>query len=277
MTKSELIAELASANPHLLSRDVELIVSTIFDEITGRPGPRHPRRAARLWRLHGEAARTPAPDVTRAPARRSRSTRKPCRSSRQVKSCESGWIAAASPCTRRPAPNACSRSVMRILLAAPVLLILVIFALSNRQVVQLGLWPTDIMVDAPLSITVLVAAGLFFIGGALMTWGQQRGHARPRAAGGAHGAAARGRGASVEVAAPDRRWLRYGIAAAGRIMAGLIVALDTANTDQAAAWARDAGAALRVAEAGARVFPGAGAGGRPFGNSPANFSGFEAA
>ena len=60
---------------------------------------------------------------------------------------------------------------MRILLAAPVLLVLVIFALSNRQVVQLGLWPTDIMVDAPLSITVLVAAGLFFIGGAFMTWG----------------------------------------------------------------------------------------------------------
>ena len=34
MTKSELIAELASANPHLTSRDVELIVSTIFDEVT---------------------------------------------------------------------------------------------------------------------------------------------------------------------------------------------------------------------------------------------------
>ncbi len=34
MTKSELIAELASANPHLLSRDIELIVSTVFDEIT---------------------------------------------------------------------------------------------------------------------------------------------------------------------------------------------------------------------------------------------------
>lgn len=34
MTKSELIAELASANPHLLSRDMELIVATIFDEIT---------------------------------------------------------------------------------------------------------------------------------------------------------------------------------------------------------------------------------------------------
>ena len=34
MTKSELIAELASANPHLLSRDIELIVSTVFEEIT---------------------------------------------------------------------------------------------------------------------------------------------------------------------------------------------------------------------------------------------------
>ena len=34
MTRSELIAELASANPHLTSRDVELIVSTIFDEVT---------------------------------------------------------------------------------------------------------------------------------------------------------------------------------------------------------------------------------------------------
>ena len=34
MTKSELIADLAEANPHLLGRVVELIVSTIFDEIT---------------------------------------------------------------------------------------------------------------------------------------------------------------------------------------------------------------------------------------------------
>lgn len=34
MTRSELIAELTSANPHLLSRDMELIVGTIFDQIT---------------------------------------------------------------------------------------------------------------------------------------------------------------------------------------------------------------------------------------------------
>ena len=34
MTKSELIAELALANPHLTGRDVELIVATIFDQIS---------------------------------------------------------------------------------------------------------------------------------------------------------------------------------------------------------------------------------------------------
>ena len=34
MTKSELIAELANANPHLRGSDVELIVSTIFEQIT---------------------------------------------------------------------------------------------------------------------------------------------------------------------------------------------------------------------------------------------------
>lgn len=34
MTKSELVADLSAANPHLLGRDVELIVGTIFNEIT---------------------------------------------------------------------------------------------------------------------------------------------------------------------------------------------------------------------------------------------------
>ena len=35
MTKSELIVRLAEKNPHLYYRDVERIVSTIFDEIAG--------------------------------------------------------------------------------------------------------------------------------------------------------------------------------------------------------------------------------------------------
>ena len=34
MIKSELIARLAAANPHLYQRDIEKIVATIFDEIS---------------------------------------------------------------------------------------------------------------------------------------------------------------------------------------------------------------------------------------------------
>jgi integration host factor subunit beta len=34
MTKSELIADLSAANPHLRAQDVELIVATIFSQIT---------------------------------------------------------------------------------------------------------------------------------------------------------------------------------------------------------------------------------------------------
>lgn len=35
MTRSELVATLAAKNPHLMHRDIELIVATVFDEITG--------------------------------------------------------------------------------------------------------------------------------------------------------------------------------------------------------------------------------------------------
>jgi len=35
MTRSELIAELARRNPHLMQRDVEAIITTVFDEIVG--------------------------------------------------------------------------------------------------------------------------------------------------------------------------------------------------------------------------------------------------
>jgi integration host factor subunit beta len=34
MTRSELIAELARRNPHLMQRHIEAIVATVFDEIT---------------------------------------------------------------------------------------------------------------------------------------------------------------------------------------------------------------------------------------------------
>lgn len=60
---------------------------------------------------------------------------------------------------------------MKLLLAFPILVILVAFALTNQQVVRVGLWPTDILVDLPLSVLVLLGAGLFFLAGAFVTWG----------------------------------------------------------------------------------------------------------
>jgi integration host factor subunit beta len=35
LTRSDLIAELAASSPHLRRADIELIVTTIFDQITG--------------------------------------------------------------------------------------------------------------------------------------------------------------------------------------------------------------------------------------------------
>ena len=61
---------------------------------------------------------------------------------------------------------------MRVLLAAPLLFILVLFALSNKQAVELGLWPTDVQIELPVSLAVLGIAGLFFLFGALVAWSE---------------------------------------------------------------------------------------------------------
>ena len=68
--------------------------------------------------------------------------------------------------------------MLRLIFLAPFLLILVVFALSNTASTSLGFWPTDLAVVAPLSVAVLVAAGLFFLLGALVTWFGTLGQAR---------------------------------------------------------------------------------------------------
>jgi uncharacterized integral membrane protein len=60
--------------------------------------------------------------------------------------------------------------MFRALIFAPLLFVLVLFTLSNPQVVHLGLWPTDIVVDLPLSITVLLAMAVAFVLGACLLW-----------------------------------------------------------------------------------------------------------
>lgn len=61
--------------------------------------------------------------------------------------------------------------MVRLLIAAPFLLLLVLFALSNRAPVALGLWPTDLAWQVPLSLAVLGGMAVAFILGALFTWG----------------------------------------------------------------------------------------------------------
>ncbi len=60
--------------------------------------------------------------------------------------------------------------MLRILIALPLLLLLVLFALSNTQTVRMGLWPTDLSLDIPLAIAVLAAMGAAFLIGALLLW-----------------------------------------------------------------------------------------------------------
>ncbi len=60
--------------------------------------------------------------------------------------------------------------MLRVLLMIPFLLVLIAFAISNPQPVTLALWPTDVTLEAPLSISVLVIAGVFFFLGALVVW-----------------------------------------------------------------------------------------------------------
>lgn len=59
---------------------------------------------------------------------------------------------------------------MRLLLAAPFLIVLVLFALSNRQPVTLGFWPTDFGLVVPLSAAVLAVAAAAFLVGAVVVW-----------------------------------------------------------------------------------------------------------
>ena len=58
--------------------------------------------------------------------------------------------------------------MLGLIFAAPFLLLLVVFALSNRSTVQIGLWPTDLSLVVPLSLAVLGAGAIFFVLGAFV-------------------------------------------------------------------------------------------------------------
>jgi uncharacterized integral membrane protein len=67
---------------------------------------------------------------------------------------------------------------MRFLVALPLLLLLVLFALSNPQPVYVGIWPTGYGLETPLSAAMLVGMGIAFLLGALLVWVSELGQRR---------------------------------------------------------------------------------------------------
>ena len=71
------------------------------------------------------------------------------------------------------------RSVLRWVVAVPLLLIMISFALSNRDPVTLWLFPFgELPFDVPLSLAILAAMGFGFVLGGLRLWGQALRHRR---------------------------------------------------------------------------------------------------
>jgi uncharacterized integral membrane protein len=60
--------------------------------------------------------------------------------------------------------------MFRLIPALILILILAIFALSNRQDVTIGFWPTDYTTQVPLAVAVLVGMGVAFVLGAAIVW-----------------------------------------------------------------------------------------------------------
>ena len=59
---------------------------------------------------------------------------------------------------------------LRLLLIGPPLLLLALFAGSNRHAVTLTLWPTDFSLTMSLALIVLGFAGLAFLCGGITVW-----------------------------------------------------------------------------------------------------------
>jgi len=67
---------------------------------------------------------------------------------------------------------------MRLLILAPFLLLLVLFALSNTAPARIGLWPTGWSLQAPLSLIVLGGMALAFVVGGSLVWVSELGQRR---------------------------------------------------------------------------------------------------
>lgn len=60
--------------------------------------------------------------------------------------------------------------MLPLIISAVICIPLVVFALSNTEVVALTIWPTDYHWDVPLSLAILIGMGIAFILGGLLVW-----------------------------------------------------------------------------------------------------------
>jgi len=68
------------------------------------------------------------------------------------------------------------RKLLVRLVLLPILLVVAVFALSNRETVSLSLWPLPWEADAPLFLLLLATLLLGVLIGAVLAWGSGRGH-----------------------------------------------------------------------------------------------------
>jgi uncharacterized integral membrane protein len=59
---------------------------------------------------------------------------------------------------------------LRLLVTLPLFLLLLIFAVANRQSVALNLWPFGVAIAAPAFLLTLGSLALGFFAGGLVTW-----------------------------------------------------------------------------------------------------------
>ena len=60
--------------------------------------------------------------------------------------------------------------IFRWLITALIALVLIVFAVSNRESVAISYWPLSFMVEAPLYLVVLLALLVGFLFGELVAW-----------------------------------------------------------------------------------------------------------
>lgn len=65
-----------------------------------------------------------------------------------------------------------------LIITVPIAVVAVLFAISNRDVVTLSLWPLPFTLEAPVYLATLVALVVGFLAGGVVTWNAQRRHRR---------------------------------------------------------------------------------------------------